>query len=104
MENNSLFEDEIQRILPKLISGDINKKECYDKILNVFSSWHKLHSNVNEGDEILYNGNPGILIKKGDKKSTIKYHNIGYIENEHNTFVVDVYNIEFFKIPEGYWD
>jgi hypothetical protein len=94
----------IEDILSKLLIGDINKKECCDEILNHFSDYHQLHSGLKKGDRIIYKGNSGELVKKGDKKSIIKYQMIGKIPNSSTNPEIEVYNIEFFKEPKNYWE
>jgi len=90
----------INNILPMLLSGDKNKKECTNEILNHFSDFYKLHNRLKEGDAIIFNGNSGTLIKKGDRKSIIKWETLGYLNTEKEE---EVYNIEFFKEPKDYW-
>jgi hypothetical protein len=90
----------IDDILPRLVSGDSNKKECAEDILAHFSSSYKLHSNLKNGDKIIYQGNSGILLKKGDIKSLIKWERLGYMNTEKDE---EVYNIEFYKEPKNHW-
>jgi hypothetical protein len=94
----------INEILPKLLNGDINKKECCDEILNHFSDYYQLHHDLKEGDRIIYKGNSGNLIKKGDNKSIIKYQMMGKVPNNFTNPEIEVYNIEFYKTPDDYWD
>jgi hypothetical protein len=93
----------INSILPKLLSGDINKKECEDLILEKFSRYDRLHSDLKENEAIIYDGNSGILIKKGERKSIIKFHKLGRVENENTVKEIEIYNIEFYKEPKNYW-
>lgn len=96
--------EDINKILSDLLSGEINKKETEEKIKEHFSSFNKLHQGLKEGDKIIYKGNSGILIKKGERLSTIEYYILGYVVNENSTKRVDVYNIEFYKEPKNYWN
>lgn len=100
MKNNNLQNN----ILPKLLSGEINKYECIDLILDEFSHFSQIHNNLKEGDEIIYKGNKGNLIKIGLKKSIIKYQLMGKVPNIYTNSEIEVYNIEFYKTPIDYWD
>jgi hypothetical protein len=100
MKNHNLQNN----ILPRLLGGDINKNECIDLILEEFSDFEKIHNNLKEGDEIIYNGNKGYLIKKGLKKSIIRYRMMGKIPNKTTNPEIELYNIEFYKTPNDYWD
>lgn len=100
MKNSNLHNN----ILPKLISGDINKSECVDLILEEFSDYNSLHSDLHEGEEIIYQGNKGKLIEIGRTKSIIQYQIMGKVVNENTNPTIEVYNIEFYKTPKGYWD
>lgn len=94
----------IDKILSNLLVGEINKKETEELLLNHFSDYYTLHSDLKEGENIIYKGNSGKLIEIGGKKSTIKYSLLGYVENAQSTFEKEVYNIEFYKTPKGYWN
>jgi len=100
MKNHNLYNN----ILPRLLGGEINKNECIDLILDEFSDFENIHNNLKEGDEIIYKGNSGNLIKKGLKKSIIKYQMMGKVPNNYTNPEIEVYNIEFYKTPDDYWD
>ena len=92
--------DNINKILSDLLAGEKNKKETYESLLKHFSSYVD-HSDLKVGESIIYNGNCGKLLQQGFKKSLIGWERMGYM----NTYKEEeVYNIEFFKQPENYFN
>ena len=93
----------INEILSELLSGEKNKKETEESLLKHFSG-RVNHSDLKVGDRIIYNGNCGNLVEnlhRGTNKCIISWERMGYM----NTYKEqEVYNIEFFKEPEDYFN
>lgn len=91
----------MENILSALLLGEKNKKETEQSLLEYFSRHFISHEDLKEGERIIYKGNSGKLIKKGNVKSLIGWERMGYMNTYKEN---EVYNIEFFKKPENYFE
>lgn len=95
------FKDKLKKYMPRLMMGEINQDEFSELVLKELSFCNFSGGlSVKTGDEILYYGNPGIVIKTGDYTSEIQYTPLGY----SITLTLTVYNIEIMKKPDNYFD